>query len=314
MSNKIFDGISAAARKTGLTLKAHSPEIFMVMGIAGFVGAAVTAAIASTKLHNVTDDCKKKLEALPEKTDNVDISEAVVENGDGTAITPVNRILTERRKVYISTGLKIAALYAPSFALILGSSACILISHNILKKRYVGAVAAYTALDNGFKQYKKRVAEKLGEAAEKDIRYDIHEDSVTETTVDEQSGKEKTAEKQVKAADKDLGGSPYAMWYDKTTSVAYDNDNSDYNRYFLSSQQNYANMKLETQGYLYLSDIYDLLGIERTPQSQIVGWTKDGDGFVDFGYEVVPVMNEDGVYEDKIKLDFNVDGCILDKM
>ena len=62
----------------------------------------------------------------------------------------------------------------------------------------------------------------------------------------------------------------YARFFDESCE-AYES-NMDYNLMYLRSQQNLANDKLKANGYLFLSDVYDQLGIKRTKMSQIVGW------------------------------------------
>ena len=59
----------------------------------------------------------------------------------------------------------------------------------------------------------------------------------------------------------------------------------EYNLFFLKAQQNYATDQLNSQGYVFLNDIYDLLGFKRTTRGALVDWVYegDGDGFVDFG-------------------------------
>ena len=91
---------------------------------------------------------------------------------------------------------------------------------------------------------------------------------------------------------------------------------------YLNAQQNYANDVLKTKGFIFLNDVYDLLGIPRTKAGQIVGWIYDpenpehmGDNYVDFGiFDSNREKNRDFVngYEKVIILDFNVDGPILD--
>ena len=86
---------------------------------------------------------------------------------------------------------------------------------------------------------------------------------------------------------------------------------------FLRRQQEYFNDKLKAQGYLFLNEVYESLGFQKTKAGQMVGWTYDeehpnGDNFVDFGiYDSASFVNG---YERSIILDFNVDGVILDLM
>lgn len=111
--------------------------------------------------------------------------------------------------------------------------------------------------------------------------------------------------------------SVYARFFD-AGCTAWRND-SEYNLMYLKQQQKYANGVLKEQGYLFLNDVYDMLGIPRTKAGQVVGWVyneenPNGDNFVDFG--IYNEGNEDFVngFGKNPLLDFNVDGNILDKM
>ena len=85
---------------------------------------------------------------------------------------------------------------------------------------------------------------------------------------------------------------------------------SENNRMFLRTSQDWANNVLQVRGHIFLNDIQDMLGFDRTSQGQLVGWLKngDGDGFVDFG--VTEVEDEPGVF----LLTFNPDGVMYDKI
>ena len=91
---------------------------------------------------------------------------------------------------------------------------------------------------------------------------------------------------------------------------------------FLKLQQSYANKRLKEEGYLFLNDVYEMLGFLKTSAGQVVGWIYDedipnGDNFVDFGiYNIDNPKANDFVngYERSIVLDFNVDGIIYDKI
>ena len=89
-----------------------------------------------------------------------------------------------------------------------------------------------------------------------------------------------------------------------------------YNLEFIKMQQQYANDLLNRQGYLFLNDVYRMLGFSVTKAGQIVGWIRGG--YVDFGIfnneeKMKDIIN--GYYDDyetSILLNFNVDGNILD--
>lgn len=113
------------------------------------------------------------------------------------------------------------------------------------------------------------------------------------------------------------GYSPYAVFFDET-SAAW-TKNPEFNKLFLLRQQDFANEKLRHRGYLFLNEVYDMLGLPRTRAGQLVGWTHDeknpcGDNYVDFGIFGVRNSNFINGFEKSVLLDFNVDGNILDRL
>ena len=85
-----------------------------------------------------------------------------------------------------------------------------------------------------------------------------------------------------------------------------------------------ANDQFNAHGYMFLNDVYDLLGFPRTQAGQVVGWIRNsetGDNHISFGPIVdqiidksIPAAESEQLYihDDSILLDFNVDGVILD--
>lgn len=107
----------------------------------------------------------------------------------------------------------------------------------------------------------------------------------------------------------------YARYFDSTCE-GFEND-TQYNLCMLRANQQYANNILQAKGYIFLNDVYDMLGIPRTKAGQMVGWVyrennEVGDNFVDFGILETNRETENGSYEPVILLDFNPDGNILD--
>ena len=156
------------------------------------------------------------------------------------------------------------------------------------------------------------MVEKYGKDVDNQLRMGTHEEVVQETVTDDM-GNEKQVSKTVKVTNP--LGSPYAKLFDECNPNW--EKNPDYSLMFLKSRQQFANDKLRSQGYLFLNDVLDSLGIPRCKEGQIVGWVfkgDEGDNFVDFGLNeenewVQDFMNGD---EPSVWLDFNVQGNILD--
>ena len=286
----------------------HSPEILAGVGVVGTVVSGVMACKATLKLNDILEESKETSEKIREVEQNPRY-EKEYNHEDAKKDLAVN---------YAQTAMKIAKLYAP--AVILGSASlgCLLASNDILRKRNAALSAAYMTVDKSFKEYRNRVAERFGDEIEKEIRYGIKAMEV-ETTVVNEDGSETTITEQVKTMDPNLY-SDYARFFDEA-SPCWQND-PEYNLMFLKSQQQYANDLLRAKGRLFLNEVYDMLGIDRTKAGQVVGWVYNpenptGDNFVDFG---IYDMSKERVrafvngYETNILLDFNVDGNIWDLM
>ena len=175
--------------------------------------------------------------------------------------------------------------------------------------------SAYSTLDQSFKKYKERVAERFGEDVEKEIRYGLAAKEV-EKIVEGKDGKEKKVKETVMVADCPYEVSPYAKFFDETC-INWSKD-ADQNLMFLRQQEQYANNRLVARGHLTLNEVYEALGIPETNDGMVIGWVyRPGDNayanHVDFGiYNIHRKSNREFVngYERSILLDFNPDGNI----
>ena len=305
---KISNNITRSLHKVGFKIKKHSPEILAVVGVVGVGATVVTACVATTKLSDILDETTDSIEKINETVSNPDFADKYSEE-DATK---------DKVIVYTQTSVKIAKLYAPSVILGVASVGCFLTSHNILRKRNIALAAAYATVDKGFKEYRSRVVERFGEALDQELRFNVKAKEFEEVVINEK-GEEEIVKKTVSVVDPNTY-SDYARFFDEACP-GWSKD-PEYNLTFLKRQQNFANEKLQTNGFLFLNDVYEMIGIPKTKAGQIVGWIYDeknpvGDNFVDFGiYDVNNEAKRDFVngYERSILLDFNVDGNIWDKM
>ena len=304
---EIINSVSYNAHRIGFKIKKASPEIMVVAGVVGVVTSTVMACKATTKVNDILEETRKQVDDVHNVLDSDVITEEEYNNDDAKKDLAI---------IYTQTGVKLIKLYAPSVIVGALSITGILASHKILKKRNVALTAAYATIDRSFKEYRGRVVERFGKELDRELRYNIKAQEIEEKTVDK-DGNETIEKKTISVVDPNMY-SDYARIFDNG-SMGWTKD-PEYNLMFLKLQQNQANDRLRAQGYLFLNDVYDMLGIPRTKAGQIVGWIYDednpvGDNFVDFG--IYDIYNEKACdfvngRERSIVLDFNVDGNILD--
>lgn len=304
---KLMTSASRVLSKAGLTLKKHSPEILVTVGIVGTVASTVMACKASTKAGDILKKSKEELEKVREVANNPAYANEYTEKDYKKDLTIV----------YAKTGIEFVKLYGPSIALGAASIACILTGHGILRKRFVELSAAYAAVDTSFKEYRGRVVERFGKELDNELKYNIKNKEVDEIVIDE-DGNETIVKSTIRTGEP----SEYARFFDETCTC-WDR-NAEYNLTFLKMRQSEANKVLQCRGHLFLNEVYDMLGMQRTKAGNIVGWVYDennpdhkGDNYVDFGiYDLYDGQKRAFVngYEKSILLDFNVDGNIWDLM
>jgi hypothetical protein len=304
-TNEIMNNITRKFHKIGFQFKKHSPEILVVAGVVGGVTSAVMACKATTKAGDIIEDTKSQLDIIHKGMEDGNIRGVEYTKENGTKDLTI---------VYTQTAVKFIKLYGPAVALGTVSIISILAGHNITRKRNLALAAAYTTIDNSFKQYRNRVIERFGEELDRELRYDIKAKEVEETVVNE-DGTESTVKTTMNIIDPNTI-SDYSRIFDECNTSW--SKSPEHNLVFLKQQQNYANDLLKSRGHLFLNEVYDMLGFPRTQAGQIVGWVYDevnpiGDNFVDFG-----IYNLDSErarafvngYERSILLDFNVDGNV----
>jgi hypothetical protein len=295
-------GMTRQIGRAILVAKKNSPHLFFAGGLIGSVTSTVLACRATMKLEPVLDDMKSELQAVKDRKElmatNVDpAGMTVVEYGDREYAHDLTR-------AYVKGAKQLVKLYGPSVALNVASIGSLTGSHVQLARRNSALTATAAAISKAYDDYRQRVREQIGEKDE----LDIHRALVTEeVTID---GKKQT----IQVADPNKW-SAYARIFDES-SPNWQKD-SELNRIFVQCQQNYANHLLHARGHVFLNEVYDALGLERSRAGAVVGWVLDGDtsdNYIDFGlFEAysAPFVNN---IERSVILDFNVDGVIYDKI
>lgn len=302
-----LESASRLANKFAFKAKKHSPEILITVGAVSIVTGTVQACKATLKMQDVletTSDNLEKIHGLEDGTLKVKEGETYTEED----------ARKDKTTVYIQTAVKAVKLYGPSIVLIGGGLGCMIGSHIIMRRRYGAAVAAYSAVTTAFNEYKARVKERFGEQTQYELEHGVKAEEVE--TTDENGNKKKET---VYVTDKMIKH-PYSVIFDES-NPNWERD-SGYNLIFIKNAEDAANRKLRRKGYLFLNDVYDMLGISNTYIGQFAGWVWDPadpsiDSRVDFGLyddynpQKVAFLQGD---ECSVVLDFNCDGNIIEKI
>jgi hypothetical protein len=281
--------ITRAVGKQVLSAKANSPHIFFAVGVVGAVGATFLACRATLKLEETLDDIHAEVREVK------DVAETIRETD--------KEYYKDIGYVYGKSALRLGRLYGPSVVLGAISIASLTGSHVQLTRRNTALAAAFTAVSTAFEEYRVKIQEELGEERERDIYRGVREEEY-----EDEKGKTQTH--------MIVDGQPFSV-YARLFEESNKNwePSFDHNRTFLTLQQNYFNHILQVRGHVFLNEVYDKLGFERSHIGQLVGWQLDGegDGHIDFGmFETTNIDFING-HERNIWLDFNVDGLIHQK-
>jgi hypothetical protein len=292
------NGVSRAVSRSLLHTQKHSPTILFAAGVVGVVGSTVLACRATLKVHEVLNDDNKDRELM---------KDAVSDSGVQYSTGEYRQDLTIS---YLRSSGRLAKLYGPSVVLGVASIGALAGAHRIQNNRIAAISAAYTAVDKAFSQYRARVIDEYGEDKDREFRYGVDKYVEQEETT---SGVKK---KEVKKA-AGTSGSPYARVFGpgNTNYKA----TPEFNLLFLKMVQNWCNDRLQQNGHLFLNEVFDELGLDRTTAGQRVGWIYQPDdpkrdSWIDFGVWEDRTLDKFHDFqvgrENSIILDFNVDGDI----
>lgn len=79
--------------------------------------------------------------------------------------------------------------------------------------------------------------------------------------------------------------------------------NTKHNFSFIRVQEAYLNDKLQARGHVFLNEVYDALGMDRTPAGAVNGWLRSNASHISFKYNYNSTL-------ESLVLDFEVDGDI----
>ena len=293
--SKTIGTLAVKYGKVAAKAKKYLPEILLVAGCGSVGIGTVLACKATLDTQTVSDNMKNQLGQIEDEDP---------EKG------------RKKTEIMLSAAGKYASAYAPAASCIIGGMAAIGASHGVLRQRLAGVCAYSVALETMYKNYRQRVISEHGEETDKKYRLGIYDEKIIEKK-QLKNGKEKEVTTVIETVHSDgFPYSPYSRYFDAYNTNRWSKSQGE-NWDFLRIAQSMSNEKFDRQGYLFLNDVYELLGFDKVPEGQLVGWVKGlGDDFIDFGlFEARNADARDYVNhgsESIFVLDFNCDGLMWD--
>ena len=294
--------VNSVKAKVPVSVVQNAPYIGVVVGVIGMTGAAVWACKKTLELPEIIEETKKELqevrETIPEE-----------KKGERTKALTVT---------YGHAALEVTKLYAGP--LIIGGFAIGAITAGTvtLRNRNAALTATVGTLEAMYSRYRKNVIERYGADVDTEMMYSIKE----ETVVDEKTGKKR----KVKLMDKEIadGEKSYARIWEKGATTYFTENCPDYDLIVIGQVLKRVNEILTDRRYVFLNEVYEMLGFPPSEAGRNVGWIYDpehrvvpedyvGDNQILFNIDrkTNPTIDEyvHG-FQPYMLLDFNVDGDI----
>lgn len=241
----LLSSIAKLAAKAKFKAIDKSPELFFIGGTVGLVATAVSAAKRSLSFQSILEDRREILDELEEEA-------KTRENYDE------HQQKVDKYKVNIATGWRAFLHWLPTFLLGFGSVLLYARGFGILKTWYVSAASACATLATENETLhsiidgqKAKDAETVGEEIEYDENGAIKQDNCP---VDPE----------------DATHWAYARIFDESNPNW--EKSAEKNRFWLHQKEAYANFLLKKRGYLFLNEVYELLGFRKEDAGQVLGW------------------------------------------
>lgn len=298
---------------TNLTVRAgrfvttHSPEIFMGLGTVATIGGTVMIARKASTTDDVLKKFKDAQDQIKEAKDT-----GKLPDGQEYSLDDAKHDLFIVKKDAVITYVK---TFAPGALVLATGITCFFVAFGIMKKRQGVLVASLAAANKAFDEYRQRVIADQGEEKDKEYLYGLKKETIE--TIDPETGKKVKSESLVQTSDGMI--SRYAVIFtpEYATEATVD---VNYNTIQLKSLQNTMNALLPSRKKIFLSEVYDELGIDQTAESRLVGWDYLADNFGDGKIEFIITEcveqdnNDPSGYRKYLIVDFNVDGNIANKL
>lgn len=272
--------IKVAAKRAAKTCANHASDICVVAGVVCLLGTTVLAVRAhdKAKAHSHMNE-----EVLNDIENEINFYQ---DNPEMLKKLKHERMQERRALLWLYT-----KDYAFATLSAVAGGALIFKGYGMVKADLRDATLAATSIAAGFVEYRKRVANVIGDEAEQRIANGMHVEK-TKVVVQDENGNQKLETKEI-MTDVDTPN-PFGFVLDKKHCCDW-SDDDDINRFMISSCLREAEIELQAWDHnvIFINDILRRLGSKKLPiTGQLVGYKKDN-GHIKYAFTDV-----DAVYAD----------------
>lgn len=255
----------------------NKSELLLGVGLISFFGAVIATGIAAVKATDELRDAQDELDYIRWEAEEDD--------------EPLTK--KEELKIMAKPVVKSLRWYLISVGLVGLGTYSILKSRTILIEEYENELGIYAAtilgIDKAFRAYRQRVIDDQGEEKDLEYRYGTRKQEI-ETEYEDAKGRKKTKKEEVEVIE-DLDFSDTSKFFDDTCNGYLPDPESNF--VYLKTIEKSFNKLLSARykgrrrpGIVYLNEVYDELGIERTKRGQLEGWVYDPED---------PILSQTGI-------------------
>lgn len=249
--------LSSAVSRVSFALEKNSPEICLAVGIGGVVAAGVIACVKTLKVPDMIEDSKEHEDVLrKEAAKTVEVVDGDIVDEDEKE----TKLNADIRKLRLKTGVSIVKLYIPAILIATCGFCLIIHSHMQMATRNIALYGAYMALQKEFDEYRKNVVERYGEEVDKQLRFNVNPDKITEE--DEKVNNTALIESRTR------------FLFDENTSDLWQKSMT-YNIDLISLAEHNLNMMLRANGHIFVNEALKELHMPQIQSGQDNGWIYD---------------------------------------
>ena len=293
-----------------LIAKKHAPELLIGGGLVGFGLTIFETVKATNKTNEILEEKNRRSSVYAEALDYpIGYGPDEYEND----ISDLNR----------RTKIAIIKAWLPVGTLAVASGASILCGYKIINGRYVATAAAYKGLENFIGRYRGNVTERFG----KDVDWELANDVKADTLEKAMKEREENRKIDEENKGKKIGKKRHKTAYQDIYCGIFDNYSDRWQRYWTAEQvleylkfkQNQLNDMLRVRKHVFVNEVYDMLGLERTTAGAVNGWIltrTNPDSHISLGIDEMPadelraILSTHRNDDIRVKIRLNPDGLI----